>query len=232
MNKILELESMSNINNNLIVKRNNEIGINTIVNKQPALMNPEIRKHESRRVIEPAREKDTIKIFTLNANGISGKWYEINTLFARYQPDIICIQETKRTNKKGNIRILGCETIWVVADKEKMKNGLLIAYKSNPSNSISQEKTSDYHITIKIKVNGREIGLTSVYMPQVNPEKAEVMKTMKDILKSNRDNIILGDWNTTKDETMTHMEKEGINAYTSRFKKSNGNQKCEWSRIQ
>lgn len=78
-----------------------------------------------------------MKIFSWNVNGIRAVWKkgEFQKFIKEYQPDVLCLQETKAQRDQSEVEVEGYEEFWNSAEK-KGYSGTAIFSKHKPLNIV------------------------------------------------------------------------------------------------
>ncbi len=180
-----------------------------------------------------------MKIFSWNVNGIRAvkKKGDFDRFIEKYQPDILCLQETKAQRDQIEIDLPEYEEYWCSAEK-KGYSGTAIFTKISPIQAMygipeyitkKYELTDDYGDTTKegrvIALEFEHIYVVSVYTPNAKDDLSRIpmreawdpafLEYMKE-LNMQKPVIFSGDLNVahTEDDLARPKENEGKKGFT------------------
>ncbi len=145
---------------------------------------------------------------------MTNKTYELIEIMRLENPDILCLQETKRTTSSARFDVDGYTIIEKLSSDKKNHNGLIMAYKNKFKESTRITILSDFIIQIQLEDEENEkIYVTNVYNPNEGPERKNTLEIIKRNLRSNKKVIISGDWNYDKKELKESLEKTDVPSF-------------------
>lgn len=159
-----------------------------------------------------------MKIVSWNVNSLKARWNLFAEFVAEESPDVLLLQETKTQDE--NFPVLELQTLNYQSFfcGQKTFNGVAILVKNElqcalQSKQLFPELSEEQarFIEIELKIDGRETSIISIYVPNgedVGLEKFEyklkfldaLYKRLQQILKSEREIIIGGDFNIAPHE--------------------------------
>lgn len=168
------------------------------------------------------------KIITWNVNSIRTRIDQVKTIIEEYEPDFICLQETKVTNEMFPLKYfkdLGYSYCYLNGIPSYNGVCILSKYEATKVEIIKWCKTNDGR-HIGIEVMGLKIH--SLYfpaggdIPDVNTNvkfkhKLEFLSEIQDWSKFNNDNSVLcGDFNIApfKDDVWSHSQLKNVVSHT------------------
>lgn len=143
---------------------------------------------------------------SLNCDGLMRKRYEIKELIRVEKPDILCLQETKRTPKGMNFIVYGYKCIEQFATEKISENRLITLVKEKLKYKIKVIKMEHFMIGIRLEENNKESpGVFNTYRPKQGAESVETLNKVHGLLAERIKVICIGDWNTDRDEMMNEL---------------------------
>ena len=157
------------------------------------------------------RKYEKLKIFNININNIANKFEELCETIYEINPDIITIQETKRTLNSKNINICGYTIIEKLAEDEANKNGMLIAYKNELKLAVTVNIVENFLIKISIQSKDRnKLTLINTYVPNNTENRENTLKSIIKELRTEESTICIGDFNMSKQELINKLAIENV----------------------
>jgi len=184
-----------------------------------------LRNEPDRRLNQPRRQKQTLKITTLNMNGKGNrsqdKWGSVNNVMKRRKIAVMALQETHPTDDmQENIGKRFRNTLHIVhsADPENpgSKGGVSIAVNKGMVNTNKITSTiviAGRAIIIDIPWNGDDtLRILNVYAPVRNAEKTEFWTTLLEKIETMsgpKPDIVLGDFNLVENPEIDRLNNRG-----------------------
>lgn len=191
-----------------------------------------------------------MKIFSWNVNGIRAVWNkgEFQKFIDKYQPDILCLQETKAQPDQSEVEVAGYQEFWNSAEK-KGYSGTAIFTKTKPLKVVNGFPED---IIKKFKVTGDTYGdpnkegrviaaefedfwMVTVYTPNAKDDLSRVNLRFEHWdpaflaytkhLEKNKPVIFCGDLNVafSEDDLARPKENVGKKGFTDEERKGFGN---------
>lgn len=162
---------------------------------------------------QPTRRSKCASIMTLNINGMSFKIEELYMLLNRYKPDIVCMQETKRSEYCKRLYLIGYTIFELPAGSSGL--GLLIATRNKSKLDINILDTNIDCIIASIKGEGMRLNVVNIYRSHDAERRKATMKKVLDHLKGSpdQDTVIVGDWNATPDMMLKSISSKGVRIF-------------------
>jgi len=127
---------------------------------------------------------DKTKILSLNINCLKYKIEQLNYYLESRKPTVICLQETRRTDKSKKIHLNGYKIIEIVKTENNNCRGLLIGVRTDSDFLINTVKFSDNILGISLKNRNKKIELYNIYVPCSGEERNEALKEAVEIIKT------------------------------------------------
>ena len=158
--------------------------------------------------------RDTISLLTLNVNGSLGKMEEVAQLAAWYKPDILCLQETRRSGRHKCLHIRGYQTCEVLADGAG-GTGLALCWRLGSGLTVDILNTAPDCITAKVVgADGAQLVVGCVYRGHSRELRAGALNSAANELRrhANTGCVLSGDWNTTPHVMARSLRRKGCQA--------------------
>lgn len=136
------------------------------------------------------KQPNRLRIGSWNVSSMTGKSLDLEEMMLRRSLDILCVQETKWSNRSNKTRFLDTRTksfkLFFHGDTNG-KNGVGIIVSSEwLQNIVNICKVSDRIMSIKLVVGRQVWNIVSVYAPQVGlsaEEKEKFWRELEDLMK-------------------------------------------------
>ncbi|MGL5691298.1 MAG: endonuclease/exonuclease/phosphatase family protein, partial [Bacteroidales bacterium] len=161
-------------------------------------------------------KSNSMRILSLNINGLQNKMEELYTLLSCYSPEIVVLQETKRRGFDKKIFINRYTVVEVPADDGSL--GLLVAVKSGLAiypRVIIKEKGI---LAVELRGNNLDLTVANIYMSHNSILRTETEDKLFQLFQkhgNNKNLVVVGDWNTTPDKAILKLSRKGCKAYAS-----------------
>ena len=173
-----------------------------------------------------------MKIITWNINSIRIRLHQLNDVINEFEPDIICLQETKCEDNKFPLKdIQGLGFKYVAINGQPSYNGVAILSRKKFDNIVKHDfcyKSDSRHIRAEfaIKSLDRKLIIHNFYVPaggdepnpEINPKFEhklqfldEMFDYIKGIIADNNYHIFVGDMNIAPDVNDVWSHKQLIN---------------------
>lgn len=136
------------------------------------------------------------KILSMNANSITGKLNLIKCYAETYNPDLVCICETKISDSFDDNELLGDKfTLWR-KDRAQGAGGVLIAMKNDSNAKVLDSKSGPGEcVVIKIQIHDKIVfNVVTFYRPPSEYELDNLKEIIETYSEANS-SIIVGDFN-------------------------------------
>lgn len=163
------------------------------------------RKHEKsiipQRVADIKNPSLETKVIAWNARSIVNKRGELQTLVERFGPDVLCINETWRSERNFPILVRKYAVFESIKTEGPGKLGVAIVIKKE---LMPQQvgKVSPYYVAAQATIKGEEWIFMSIYLPTRSTKlKAVATETVeravREFIDSKMRVMVIGDWNMT-----------------------------------
>ena len=160
--------------------------------------------------INPSENKQ-LRILNININNIKNKLEELCEIIYEINPDVITIQETKRTKLCKNIRLYGYIITEKLAEDEANKNGLLIGYKKEWKSAVTINILDDFMIKISIKAKDQQnLNIINTYVPNNTDNRENTLKNIVKELRRGDNTVCIGDFNMPKQDLVKKLTIENV----------------------
>jgi exonuclease III len=167
------------------------------------------------RELENSVKEDSklMSILSLNINGINNKIEELNLLLNRYNPDVVCIQETKRRGYEKRLFLNSYSVIEVPAENNSL--GMLLGVKKKTNIEIRVIENSADLIIVEARGKKTNMIVGNVYRSHNAARRNLTMQKACQVLKNyeNKKIVMVGDWNATPDMMNKFFVKKNINVF-------------------
>jgi exonuclease III len=160
-----------------------------------------------------ARVATNVHVLSLNINGIRNKLEELHYLLSKKKPDIICIQETKRTIHEKKIFLKGYNSYESQSDSIGL--GMLIAVKTSSMLTMEILESDQDFILATVKGQGIHCKILNIYRSHDAVRRKKTMEKVFNTVNTAGDKEILlvGDWNGTPDMMIKSLSNKGANIF-------------------
>jgi exonuclease III len=176
-------------------------------------LNLDIRETRPRKEFKgkiPEDQVKDLKCVSINVNHFKNKASEIYTLAQQENIDILCLQETHRTDIDEHLILQDYVCIEAKKKESAGANGLALWYKRDLQNAVRIKNVEDNIISISLKTSNREITVSNVYLAADKKSGLENLEEILKVIKKDEDNILIGDWNNTPEEIKRKLFEKGM----------------------
>ncbi|KAM0679651.1 hypothetical protein GINT2_002283 [Glugoides intestinalis] len=164
-------------------------------------------------IAKELRNFKELKIITLNINHLANKVIEITELLYMDNPDVLQLQETHRTEQSPRINWPGYDVIESFAYDERGFNGLITAVKTELYGLYTVNKIEENLIELTFNdIMKNKLTLINIYIPVDMKYKPYLHKIIK-LLDTKRQIVIIGDWNTDKNQLKAELSNQRTQTY-------------------